>query len=64
MGSFVPADSATIGVVDRIFTRVRVHWMSPRTNSSKVGAGDNLAQHQSTFMLEMQETARILNQGT
>ena len=47
MGSYVPADSATIGVVDKVFTRV--------------GASDNLAQGESTFMLEMIETASILN---
>jgi DNA mismatch repair protein MutS len=50
MGSFVPADAAEIGVVDRIFTRV--------------GASDNLAQGQSTFMVEMIETAAILNGAT
>ncbi len=49
-GSFVPADSAEIGVTDRIFTRV--------------GASDNLAQGQSTFMVEMIETAAILNGAT
>ncbi len=47
IGSFVPADSASIGVVDRIFTRV--------------GAHDELASGQSTFMVEMNETANILN---
>ena len=47
MGSFVPAEEAHIGLVDRIFTRV--------------GASDNLAQGQSTFMVEMIETAKILN---
>ena len=50
MGSFVPADEAEIGLVDRIFTRV--------------GASDNLARGQSTFMVEMIETARILNTAT
>ena len=50
MGSFVPAQSATIGIVDRLFSRV--------------GASDNLAQGQSTFMVEMMETARILRQAT
>jgi DNA mismatch repair protein MutS len=50
IGSFVPADSATIGVVDRIFTRV--------------GAHDELASGQSTFMVEMNETANILNNAT
>ena len=49
MGSFVPADEAEIGIVDRIFSRV--------------GASDNLAQGQSTFMVEMMETARILRQA-
>ncbi len=47
MGSFVPADSATIGLVDKVFTRV--------------GASDNLSQGESTFMVEMTETASILN---
>ncbi len=50
MGSFVPADSAEIGVTDRIFTRV--------------GASDNLALGHSTFMVEMIETAAILNGAT
>ena len=50
IGSFVPADSATISLVDRIFTRV--------------GLQDNLATGQSTFMVEMVETAMILNQAT
>jgi DNA mismatch repair protein MutS len=50
IGSFVPADSAEIGVADRIFTRV--------------GASDNLAQGHSTFMVEMIETAAILNGAT
>ncbi len=50
MGSFVPATEAKIGVVDRIFTRV--------------GASDNLAGGQSTFMVEMIETANILNSAT
>jgi DNA mismatch repair protein MutS len=49
-GSFVPADSATIGMVDRIFTRV--------------GASDELHAGQSTFMVEMVETANILNNAT
>ncbi|MCC7519565.1 MAG: DNA mismatch repair protein MutS [Verrucomicrobiae bacterium] len=49
-GSFVPAQSARIGVVDRIFTRV--------------GASDDLARGQSTFMVEMNETANILNNAT
>ncbi len=50
MGSFVPAESARIGVVDRVFTRV--------------GASDDLARGRSTFMVEMQETANILNNAT
>jgi DNA mismatch repair protein MutS len=50
MGSYVPAREATIGIADRIFSRV--------------GASDNLAQGQSTFMVEMMETARILRQAT
>ena len=49
MGSFVPAKSATIGVVDRLFSRV--------------GAADDLARGRSTFMVEMVETAAILNQA-
>ncbi|MBU1003094.1 MAG: DNA mismatch repair protein MutS [Proteobacteria bacterium] len=49
IGSFVPAASATLGLTDRIFSRV--------------GASDNLAQGQSTFMVEMMETARILRQA-
>jgi DNA mismatch repair protein MutS len=49
-GSFVPADSATVGIVDRIFTRI--------------GASDELHQGQSTFMVEMTETANILHQAT
>ncbi|MDR1940952.1 MAG: DNA mismatch repair protein MutS [Endomicrobium sp.] len=49
-GSFVPAKSANIGIVDKIFTRI--------------GAGDNLAGGESTFMLEMSETANILHQYT
>ncbi|MEN8249160.1 MAG: DNA mismatch repair protein MutS [Bacteroidota bacterium] len=47
MGSFVPAKSAKIGLVDKVFTRV--------------GASDNLSQGESTFMVEMTETASILN---
>lgn len=50
MGSFVPAQEARIGLADRIFSRV--------------GASDNLAQGQSTFMVEMTETARILRQAS
>jgi DNA mismatch repair protein MutS len=49
-GSFVPADEAEIGLVDRIFSRV--------------GASDNLARGQSTFLVEMIETANILNNAT
>ena len=49
-GSFVPAREATIPIVDRIFARV--------------GASDNIARGQSTFMIEMQETAKILNTAT
>ncbi len=49
-GAFVPAEQADISVTDRIFTRV--------------GALDNLSQGQSTFMVEMQETANILNSAT
>jgi DNA mismatch repair protein MutS len=50
MGSFVPADSATLPVADRVFTRI--------------GAADNLARGRSTFMVEMTETAVILNTAT
>lgn len=50
MGSFVPAGAAHIGVVDRLFSRV--------------GASDDLARGRSTFMVEMVETAAILNQAT
>jgi len=50
MGSFVPARAARLGIVDRIFTRI--------------GASDNLARGRSTFMVEMTETAAILNTAT
>lgn len=50
IGSFVPAESATIGIVDRIFTRV--------------GASDNISAGESTFLVEMQEAANILNNAT
>ncbi len=50
VGSFVPADRARVGVVDRIFTRV--------------GASDNLAAGESTFLVEMNETANILNNAS
>jgi DNA mismatch repair protein MutS len=50
IGSFVPAESAEIGLVDRIFTRV--------------GANDDLARGQSTFMVEMNETSNIINNAT
>jgi len=50
IGAFVPAEAASIGVVDRIFTRV--------------GASDNLAAGESTFLVEMNETANILNNAT
>ena len=50
LGSFVPASTATIGVCDQLFSRV--------------GASDNLAAGQSTFMVEMVETANILNRAT
>jgi DNA mismatch repair protein MutS len=49
-GSFVPAAAASIGLIDRIFTRI--------------GASDDLARGQSTFMVEMSETANILNNAT
>jgi DNA mismatch repair protein MutS len=47
MGSFIPAESATIGLVDKVFTRV--------------GASDNISQGESTFMVEMNEASSILN---
>lgn len=50
LGSFVPAEKATIGIVDKVFSRV--------------GASDDLARGQSTFMVEMTETANILNNAT
>jgi len=50
VGSFVPASTATIGIVDRIFTRI--------------GASDDIAKGQSTFMVEMAETANILRNAT
>ncbi|MEO8560510.1 MAG: DNA mismatch repair protein MutS [bacterium] len=50
VGSFVPATSATIGICDRVFTRV--------------GASDNLVRGQSTFMVEMSETSAILHEAT
>jgi len=50
IGSYVPAKKATVGIVDRIFTRV--------------GASDNLALGESTFLVEMNETANILNNAT
>jgi DNA mismatch repair protein MutS len=49
-GSFVPAEEATLGVIDRLFTRV--------------GASDNLAAGQSTFMVEMSETSAIIHNAT
>ena len=50
MGSFVPAEKACLGVVDRLFARV--------------GASDNVARHMSTFHMEMSETANILTNAT
>jgi DNA mismatch repair protein MutS len=50
IGSYVPASSASIGPIDRIFTRI--------------GAGDDLSRGQSTFMVEMSETANILHNAT
>jgi DNA mismatch repair protein MutS len=50
MGSFVPASEAEVGIVDQVFTRV--------------GASDDIARGRSTFMVEMQETANILNNAT
>jgi DNA mismatch repair ATPase MutS len=50
IGSFVPADTATIGVVDKLFCRV--------------GAKDDLFRDRSTFMVEMLETSEILNRAT
>ena len=50
IGSFVPADYAEIGLIDKLFTRV--------------GASDNLSEGESTFLVEMQETANIINNAT
>ncbi|MAR14851.1 MAG: DNA mismatch repair protein MutS, partial [Candidatus Marinimicrobia bacterium] len=50
IGSFVPADHAEIGLIDKLFTRV--------------GASDNLSEGESTFLVEMQETANIINNST
>lgn len=50
IGSYVPADYAHIGIIDKIFTRV--------------GSSDNIYKHQSTFMVEMNETANILREAT
>jgi DNA mismatch repair protein MutS len=50
MGSFVPAAAATLGIIDKVFCRI--------------GASDDLARGQSTFMVEMTETANILNNAT
>ncbi len=50
MGSYIPAESAVVGIADRIFTRI--------------GAADDLSRGQSTFMVEMLETANILNNAT
>lgn len=50
IGSFIPAKSARIGIIDKVFTRI--------------GASDDLARGQSTFMVEMTETANILNNAT
>ena len=50
IGSFVPAEKCTIGLVDQLFTRV--------------GASDNLAGGESTFLVEMNEAANILNNAT
>src|SRR5690606_20555795 len=50
IGSFVPAEAAAIGPIDRVFTRI--------------GAGDDLAGGRSTFMVEMTETANILHNAT
>ncbi len=50
IGSFVPAQAAVIGLVDRLFTRI--------------GSGENIARGESTFMVEMTETANILNNAT
>ena len=47
MGSFIPASSAEIGIIDKLFTRV--------------GASDNISKGESTFMVEMNETAAIIN---
>ena len=50
IGSYVPADKASVGVFDKIFTRI--------------GASDNLSEGMSTFMMEMIETSRIVNEAT
>ncbi len=68
IGSYVPADYAEIGIVDQIFSRVcsrsSSNLYSYTHPALQVGSADNLSRDQSTFMVEMLETAQILRQAT